>query len=245
MAKPAPALFSNFQLLTPARRTLSFSAAEWARLAGVYVFVAPRTLVAGGLFLPSPAHAPLFPPTPVRLINCFAPVGPSYLLSLSVCDNLQGMWGQPVIVEAKPGADGLIGMEYAARSPADGYTLVTVPVGNAVLLPNLRSKLPYDMAKDFVPITMLATVQNVIVVGAAVPAGNVAELVALSKASPGKRSFAAPGRSVGGGTGGDRAAWGAGRVGGGAAERARRAGGSGGGVRDSQASGSARAARLG
>lgn len=141
----------------------------------------------------STAFAQTWPAKPVRIINCFAPGGPSDLLSRAVADKLQGMWGQPVIVEAKPGADGLIGMEYAAKSSNDGYNLVTVPVGNAVLLPNLRSKLPYDMARDFVPITMLGTVQNVLVVGAAVPAGTVKELIALSRANPGKLSFASPG----------------------------------------------------
>ena len=140
-----------------------------------------------------PVHAQTWPSKPVRIINAFAPGGPSDLLSRAVGDKLQGVWGQPVIVEAKPGADGLIGMEFAAKSPADGYSIVTVPVGNAVLLPNLRSKLPYDMAKDFVPITMLATVQNVLVVGAAVPGGSVSDLIALSKANPGKLSFASPG----------------------------------------------------
>jgi tripartite-type tricarboxylate transporter receptor subunit TctC len=137
--------------------------------------------------------AQAWPTKPVRIINAFAPGGPSDLLSRAVGDKLQGSWGQPVIVEAKPGADGLIGMEYAAKSPADGYTIVTVPVGNAVLLPNLRSKLPYDMAKDFVPITLLATVQNVLVVGANVPANNLKELIAYAKANPGKLSFASPG----------------------------------------------------
>lgn len=137
--------------------------------------------------------AQAWPSKPVRIINAFAPGGPSDLLSRAVGDKLQGTWGQPVIVEAKPGADGLIGMEYAAKSPADGYTIVTVPVGNAVLLPNLRSKLPYDMGKDFVPITLLATVQNVLVVGANVPAGNLKELIAYAKANPGKLSFASPG----------------------------------------------------
>lgn len=139
------------------------------------------------------ALAQSWPTKPVRIINAFAPGGPSDLLSRAVGDKLQGAWGQPVIVEAKPGADGLIGMEYAAKSPADGYTIVTVPVGNAVLLPNLRSKLPYDMAKDFVPITLLATVQNVLVVGASVPASNLKELIAYAKANPGKLSFASPG----------------------------------------------------
>ena len=140
-----------------------------------------------------PALAQAWPSKPVRIINAFAPGGPSDLLSRAVGDKLQSMWGQPVIVEAKPGADGLIGMEFAARTAPDGYNLVTVPVGNAVLLPHLRSKLPYDIAKDFVPVTMLATVQNVLVVGAAVSANNVSDLIALSKANPGKLSFASPG----------------------------------------------------
>ena len=137
--------------------------------------------------------AQAWPAKPVRIINAFAPGGPSDLLSRAVGDKLQGTWGQPVIVEAKPGADGLIGMEFAAKSPADGYTIVTVPVGNAVLLPNLRSKLPYDIAKDFVPITLLATVQNVLVVGANVPANTLKELIAYAKPNPGKLSFASPG----------------------------------------------------
>lgn len=141
-----------------------------------------------------PVLAQPWPSKPVRIINAFAPGGPSDLLSRAVGDKLQTMWGQPVIVEAKPGADGLIGMEFAAKTAPDGYNLITVPVGNAVLLPHLRSKLPYDIAKDFVPITMLATVQNVLVVGAAVPANTVSDLIALSKANPGKLSFASPGQ---------------------------------------------------
>jgi tripartite-type tricarboxylate transporter receptor subunit TctC len=139
------------------------------------------------------AHAQPWPSKPVRIINAFAPGGPSDLLSRAVGDKLQAMWGQPVIVEARTGADGLIGMEFAAKQPPDGYNIITVPVGNAVLLPNLRSKLPYDINKDFVPITMLATVQNVLVVGPAVPANNVRDLVAWSKANPGKLSYASPG----------------------------------------------------
>ena len=153
-----------------------------------------RVIAALLLALATPAVlAQAWPTKPVRIINAFAPGGPSDLLSRAVGDKLQGTWGQPVIVEAKPGADGLIGMEFAAKSPADGYTIVTVPVGNAVLLPNLRSKLPYDIAKDFVPITLLATVQNVLVVGANVPANTLKELIAYAKANPGKLSFASPG----------------------------------------------------
>jgi tripartite-type tricarboxylate transporter receptor subunit TctC len=140
-----------------------------------------------------PASAQPWPSKPVRIINAFAAGGPSDLLSRAVGDKLQSIWGQPVIVEARPGADGLIGMEFAAKQAPDGYNIITVPVGNAVLLPNLRSKLPYDIAKDFVPVTMLGTVQNVLVVGPSVPASSVKELIALSKANPGKLSFASPG----------------------------------------------------
>ncbi len=150
-------------------------------------------LLAASTVASPPVLAQSWPTKPVRIINAFAPGGPSDLLSRAVGDKLQSTWGQPVIVEARPGADGLIGMEFAAKQAPDGYNLVTVPVGNAVLLPHLRSKLPYDINKDFVPITMLATVQNVLVVGAAVPASNVSDLIALSKANPGKLSFASPG----------------------------------------------------
>lgn len=151
-------------------------------------------LVALGLALSSQlAAAQSWPAKPVRIINAFAPGGPSDLLSRAIADKLQAVWGQPVIVDAKPGADGLIGMEYAAKSAADGYNFVTVPVGNAVLLPNLKPKLPYDINKDFVPVTLIATVQNVLIVGAGVAAKDVKELIALSRANPGKLSFASPG----------------------------------------------------
>jgi tripartite-type tricarboxylate transporter receptor subunit TctC len=139
------------------------------------------------------ALAQAWPAKPVRIVNAFAPGGPSDLVSRAVGEKLQGMWGQPVVVEARPGADGIIGMEHAAKSAPDGYTLVTVPVGNAVILPNLRAKLAYDINKDFVPVTLIATVQNMLVVGPNVQAANIRELLALSKANPGKLSFASPG----------------------------------------------------
>jgi tripartite-type tricarboxylate transporter receptor subunit TctC len=153
-----------------------------------------RLVAALLLALAAPAVlAQAWPSKPVRIVNAFAPGGPSDLVSRAVGEKLQAMWGQPVVVEARPGADGIIGMEHAAKSAPDGYTFVTVPVGNAVILPNLRSKLAYDISKDFVPVTMLATVQNVLVVGASVPASNLKELIAYSKANPGKLSFASPG----------------------------------------------------
>jgi len=139
------------------------------------------------------AHAQAWPAKPVRIVNAFAPGGPSDLVTRAVGERLQTYWGQPVVVDARPGADGVIGMEHAAKSAPDGYTFITVPVGNAVILPNLRAKLAYDINKDFVPVTLMATVANVLVVSPTVAAGNIRELQALSRANPGKLSFASPG----------------------------------------------------
>ena len=153
-----------------------------------------RTLLTLALALHAAAAlAQAWPSKPVRIINGFAAGGPSDLLSRAVAEKLQAAWGQPVLVEAKTGANGNIAMEYAAKAPADGYTLLTIPAGNAVVLPHLNAKLPYDPLKDFAPITMLGTVPNVLVVGPQVPAKDLKELVALAKSQPGKLSFASPG----------------------------------------------------
>ena len=99
-----------------------------------------------------------------------------------------------MIVENKPGASGNIGMAAVAAAPADGYTLVLTPTDNLTVNQALYKDLPFDTARDFLPLTLLATVPNVLVVNRTVPAKNVAELVAYAKANPGKLSFASPGR---------------------------------------------------
>jgi tripartite-type tricarboxylate transporter receptor subunit TctC len=109
-----------------------------------------------------------------------------------VGQRLQEAWGQPVVVENRTGANGNIGMEAAAKSAPDGYTLVQAPNGNIVVNPNLFQKLPYTQ-KDFVPVSQIAKVENVLVVNPGVAANSVAELLALAKAQPGKISFASPG----------------------------------------------------
>jgi tripartite-type tricarboxylate transporter receptor subunit TctC len=152
-----------------------------------------KTLLAIVIALAAPAAlAQAWPAKPVRIINPFSAGGPTDLLSRAVGEKMQAAWGQPVLVESRPGADGVIAMDYVAKSPGDGYTLVTAPVGNAVLQTKLR-KLPYDVARDFVPVTMLGVVENALVVGANVPAKDLRELIALSRANPGKLSFASPG----------------------------------------------------
>ncbi len=149
-------------------------------------------VLAAALFA-APLAAQVYPSKPVRIVNAFAPGGPSDLVARTVAQKLQEAWGQPVIVEAKTGAAGNIGMEFVARAPADGYTLGVAPTGNLVVNPHLFAKLPYDPFRDFAPVTLMATVENVLVVHPDVPAKSVPELVALARARPGTLNFASPG----------------------------------------------------
>jgi tripartite-type tricarboxylate transporter receptor subunit TctC len=138
------------------------------------------------------ANAQPYPSKPVRIIVPFAQGGAADLLSRMVGQRLQEAWGQPVLVENRTGANGNIGMEAAAKSTPDGYTLVQAPNGNIVVNPNLFAKLPYAQS-DFAPVAQLARVENVLVVHPSVAANAVAELLALARAQPGKLSFASPG----------------------------------------------------
>lgn len=112
-------------------------------------------------------------------------------------DKLSERLGQKLIVENRPGASGNIGMAAVAAAPADGYTLVLTPTGNLTVNPALYKDLPFDTARDFLPLTVLATVPNVLVVNHTVAAKSVAELVAYAKANPGKLTFASPGQGSG------------------------------------------------
>jgi tripartite-type tricarboxylate transporter receptor subunit TctC len=141
----------------------------------------------------SVANAQPWPQKPVRVIVPFAPGGASDLMPRLVGEKLTTMWGQPVLMENRPGAAGNIGMEAGAKSPPDGYTLLSAPNGNLVVNPHMYSKLAYDVFKDLAPITRIAAVQNVLVVHPDVPASTVKELVALARAKPGTLNFASPG----------------------------------------------------
>ena len=134
-----------------------------------------------------------YPERPVRIIVPFPAGGPADALARIVGDKLAQSLGKPFIIENKAGAGGNIGMEQGARAAPDGYTLTLAPVGNLTVAPALYSKLPYDPAKDFAPITVLASVPNVLIVNPSVPAKSVAELVALAKAKPGSLNYASPG----------------------------------------------------
>jgi tripartite-type tricarboxylate transporter receptor subunit TctC len=149
------------------------------------------------VLLAGPASAQeAWPSRPVRIIVPFPAGGVADLLPRLVGHKLSEKWGQPVIVENKAGAAGNIGMGEGARAAPDGYTLVLAPTGNLTVNPYLF-KLPFDTAKDFAPITVLATSPNVLVVHPSVPAKTFAELIAYAKANPGKLNFASPGAGSG------------------------------------------------
>lgn len=138
-----------------------------------------------------PASAQKYPEKNVRLIVAF-PTGASQILGILVSEKLGAALGQPVPADFRPGAGGNLAAELAAKSPADGHTLLlTSP--SLVISPSLYKKLNYDTMRDFAPVSMLSTVPNVFVIHPSVPAKNINELVKLAKAHPGKMSFGSGG----------------------------------------------------
>ena len=134
-----------------------------------------------------------YPDRPIKLIVPFAPGGGNDTVARLVSERLGSELGQPVIVDNRPGAGGVIGAEAAARAPADGYTLFLGGVGSHAINPNLHKDLSYDPIKDFAPITLVASAPLILVVHPSVPANSVKELVALAKAQPGKLNYASNG----------------------------------------------------
>jgi tripartite-type tricarboxylate transporter receptor subunit TctC len=143
--------------------------------------------------LPSSAVlAETYPSKPVRLIVTYPPAGSSDLMGRILGQKLAELWGQPVIVENKPGAAGSIGMDYAAHQPPDGYSFLIGNLGPVTVNP-LLSKVPYDVERDFVPISLIATGPNVLVVNPKTPVRTLGELIAYARANPGKLNFGSGG----------------------------------------------------
>ncbi len=141
--------------------------------------------------------ADVYPAKALRLIVPFPPGGPADALARLVGDKLSASLGKAVVVDNRPGAGGNIGMELGARSAPDGYTLVLVPAGNLTVNPFLYRNVPYDVGRDFAPVTVIAAVPNVLVVHPSVPAKSVAELVRHAKAHPGTLNYSSPGNGSG------------------------------------------------
>jgi tripartite-type tricarboxylate transporter receptor subunit TctC len=138
------------------------------------------------------AAAQDYPSRTVRLVVPFAPGGASDIMARVLAPRLTELWGQPVIVENRPGADGRIATEHVAKSAPDGYTLM-INDPSFFTVTSFFAKLPYDTTRDFIPITLLARAPMVLVVNASFPAKNLAELIDLAKQRPGALNFATPG----------------------------------------------------
>jgi tripartite-type tricarboxylate transporter receptor subunit TctC len=142
------------------------------------------------------AQASDFPTKAIRIVVPFPPGGATDAAARLVAVKMAEHWGQPVLVDNRAGAGGNVGSELVAKSPADGYTLVMGVTGSHAINTSLYARMPYDPVADFVAISQVAVVPNVLVVHPSVPAKNLAELMALAKKEPGKLNYA----SLGNGT---------------------------------------------
>ena len=143
------------------------------------------------------AHGQGFPNKPVKIVVPFTAGSATDILARNVGQKLSELWGQPVIIENRPGAGGTIGAGIVAKSPADGYTLMVHSAAQAVN-PAIYPSLPYDTTKDFVEVATLGGQPNVLVVAPATGYKNVAELICGAKKTPGALNFASAG--IGSGT---------------------------------------------
>lgn len=153
--------------------------------------VAAFTALPALLVFSAPAFATeAFPSRPLRLVVPFTPGGTTDILARLVAQKAGEVLGQPVVVDNRPGAGGNIGAEAVARSPADGYTLLMGTLGTQVTNQFIYPRMPYDSARDFVPVTLVANSPNVLLVNSTLNARSVGELVTLARREPGKINYA-------------------------------------------------------
>ncbi len=139
------------------------------------------------------ALAQAYPDKPIRMIVPFSPGGTSDTLARILGQKLTEAWGQQVVVDSRPGASGIIGTEVAARAPADGYTLMHGNLSQFAINPSLFSKLSYDTLRDFVPLSLVGSAPQLLVVNPGVAAKTVPELIQVAKAKPGALNFGSGG----------------------------------------------------
>ena len=145
---------------------------------------------------PMGVQAQAWPSKPIKYVVPFAPGGTTDILARTVGEKLSIALGQPVVVENKPGAGGGVGADFTAKAAPDGYTIMGGTISTHAINASLYSNLPYDPVKDFAAITLIARVPNLLVINPDIKAKNVAELIALMKANPGKFTFASSGNGT-------------------------------------------------
>jgi tripartite-type tricarboxylate transporter receptor subunit TctC len=134
-----------------------------------------------------------YPTKPIRIVVAYTPAGATDILARTIGQKLTEAWAQAVIIDNRPGANGNIGTEYAAKATPDGYTLLMVTAGTHGINPGLYRKLGFDAVKDFAPVSLVAMVPNVFVVNNAVPSKDLKEFIAYAKANQGKLNYGSPG----------------------------------------------------
>src|ERR1017187_7247135 len=144
------------------------------------------------LLLPASAAAQEFPNRPIRLIVPFPASGPNDIIARVIGQRMSELTKQPVVIDNRGGQAGGVGTDAVAKANPDGYTIGIVSASALVISPTME-KVPYDVSTDFAPVTLVVTVPEMLVVASNVPAKNMAELVALAKAQPGKFNFASAG----------------------------------------------------
>src|SRR5688572_25773835 len=136
---------------------------------------------------------PAWPTKPVRIVVAYPPGGGIDVMARQIADRLGSAWSQPVVVENKPGANTIVAADAVAKSAPDGYTVLMTTDATFSINPHLYAKLPYDAQRDFVPVTMLVLLHQLLVAHPALPANTLDELIKLAKAKPGSINYASYG----------------------------------------------------
>jgi len=152
--------------------------------------------MAASLMFPATAPAQGFPDKPVRIVVPFPPGAATDTLARLLAQKLGELWAQPVVVDNKPGAGGILGAQTVASAPANGLTIFMGHIGTHGANPALYAKLPYDPVKDFAPVTLLVSIPNLLVVHPSLPVNSVTELIALAKSKPGALNIGSAGIST-------------------------------------------------
>jgi len=139
------------------------------------------------------ADAEPWPAKPVRIVVAYPPGGGIDILARQLADKLAAPWGQPVVVENKPGANTIVAADAVAKSSPDGHTILMTSDATFSINPHLYARLPYDAQRDFVPVTLLVLLQQLLVANPSLPANNLAELIAVAKERPGSINYASYG----------------------------------------------------
>ena len=140
----------------------------------------------------APSSGPAYPAKPIRVIDAYPPGGSTDVVARIIAAKFQEGTGQPWIIDNRPGAQGIIGSEVVARSAPDGYTLLMF-TGSHTVHPSIYPKMPYELLRDFAPVTLTSATTNILVVHPTVPAKSVKELIAIARSKPGVLNYSSAG----------------------------------------------------